>query len=161
MDSSIQVFNNYKDCIDSTGVSRKLLQWAKKEKAPGFVYSSGSTRVNWTELEPWLKINRSRFETFESKEEASITKIKLENLIKDGVLKDLQIKKLKREYLDPTEVKSLLQTISTSQAAVLKRIPTEYPQKLAGKGQADIEIELSKLVNDVIGIFKSGLENWK
>jgi hypothetical protein len=148
-------YDSYKQASSATGIPAKIFKRAKAMGAPGF----RSNRIYFEDFKPWYEAHKAELETPDNNE-LSLEEVKKENLIKDGVIKDLEIKKRRKEYLDPVEVKSLLQTIGTSAAAVLKRIPAEYPQRLAGKTAPEIEVILTKLVTEIITIYKSGVDNW-
>ena len=149
-------YDNYAQASSALNVPIPVLKRCKKAGCPAFK----STRIYRDDFLAWYAEHKAEVDT-EPDNNLSIEEIKRDNLIKDGQLKDLEIKKRRREYLDPTEVKTLLQTISTSQAAVLKRFPAELAPKLAGKNLPEIEKELTKAVVDIINIFKSSLDKWK
>jgi hypothetical protein len=149
-------FDNYGQASVALNIPVKTLRKCKKAGCPAF----RGTRIYKDDFLPWWVQNKSAIEA-DSTPDVSIEEVKRDNMVKDGIIKDLEIKKRRWEYLDPTEVKTLLQTISTSQAAVLKRLPAEMPARLAGKSTPEIEIELSKWVCDVIAIFRTSLDNWK
>lgn len=149
-------YDNYNQASLAMNIPVPVLKRCKKAGAPGF----RASRIYPNDLFPWFNEHKAEVEN-EPENSMSMEDIKKDNAIKDGVLKDLEIKKRRREYLDPTEVKTLLQTISTSQAAVLKRLPAELAPKIAGKSLPEVEKELVKAVVDIINIFKTSLDKWK
>src|ERR1017187_7666025 len=99
-------FDNYGQASVALNIPVKTLRKCKKAGCPAF----RGTRIYKDDFDPWWVQNKSAIEA-DNTPEISLEEVKKENLIKDGVIKDLEIKKRKREYLDPTEVKTLLQTI--------------------------------------------------
>ena len=149
-------FDNYGQASVALNIPVKTLRKCKKAGCPAF----RGTRIYKDDFLPWWVQNKAAIEA-DSTPDVSIEEVKRDNMVKDGIIKDLEIKKRRREYLDPTEVKTLLQTISTSQAAVLKRFPAELAPKIAGKTLPEVEKELTKAVVDIINIFKTSLDRWK
>jgi hypothetical protein len=149
-------FDNYGQASVALNIPVKTLRKCKKAGCPAF----RGTRIYKDDFLPWWVQNKSAIEA-DSTPDVSIEEVKRDNMVKDGIIKDLEIKKRRWEYLDPTEVKTLLQTISTSQAAVLKRFPAELAPKIAGKTLPEVEKELTKAVVDIINIFKTSLDKWK
>lgn len=149
-------YDNMAQAANILNIPLAVIKRCKKAGCPAF----RGSRLYKDDFLLWYEQHKAEVEN-EPENSMSMEDIKKENAIKDGVLKDLEIKKRRREYLDPQEVKTLLQTISTSQAAVLKRFPAELAPKIAGKTLPEVEKELTKAVVDIIGIMKSSLDKWK
>ena len=153
--SSIR-FTSSKACAAGTGIPWRILRLAKSKNAPGF---NSNNTVNFELLKPWLDANMASLE-LELNTSTSLEDLKKENLTRDISLKDLEIQKRKRLYLEPDDVKSFLSSIAIAQSGVLKRIPKEYAPKCAGLSAGEIEQILEKATAEVFGILKGGLETW-
>ena len=78
--------------------------------------------------------------------------VKLENAIKDGILKDLEIQKRKENYLSPEEVSDFLIKLrlafeSTIRGFAVELAPKVIGQQILGEIEAIINHEINKLLN--------------
>lgn len=148
-----KTFDTMEQCSSATKISRTILKTAKAHGCPGF----NAHRIDWRQAGPWVHNNYGKIEEWSLN---SLEDIKKENLIKDGLLKDLEIQKKKREFLSPEEVKSFLGAMAASQSAVLKKLPKELPPKIVGRPLGEIEQLVEQAVLEVFDIFKEGLKQW-
>lgn len=144
-------------CAAQTGVEKKILQRAKTLGCPGF----RNARVYWDEAEPWIKKNIDQLKIDIKDNVLDINEIKRQNLIKDGKLKDLQIRQKEEELLTVEEVEDFLRTIAASQLGLLSRYQRELPVKISGKNAGEIELELKAAFAEIIDILKSDISKWK
>lgn len=149
-------YTNMTSCSAATGVPKKVLRLAKSLNAPGF-RTNGT--IDWTRLEPWLTVNRPEIDA-KLAGEVSLEDLRKETLQRDIKLKDLEIQKRKRLYLDPEDVKGFLASMATAQSAVLKKVIRELPPKLAGRSAGEIEALLEQAILEVFNLFKKGVEKW-
>jgi hypothetical protein len=149
-------FQTWKECIQSTGISRDILRLCKVKGAPGFPASGGS-RINWDLLGPWLKDHQNEIEELTDISLEDLNKIKLQE---DIIKTQLQNKKLKGEYLDPMDVNKFLRGIGEEQNSFVNGMFKEWPTKLADKSPGDIEKILIKAKIDLCDLYKEQLEKW-
>ena len=146
-------YETISQCSGATGTPKEILKAARSGGCPGFV----AHRVQWDIAEPWIKEHYKQLETYLNE---SLEEIKRQNLIKDGILKDLEIQKRKGEYLIPSEVKEFLIGIATAQSSIMKKWPAELAPKLAGKNQGEIESILNNSIVEVMSLYKVELSKF-
>lgn len=162
------VFDNQQQCSVTTGFPIKKLKLAKnKLGASGFK----GNRIDWDEFQAWLAVetNAKALEDLYDgkpkvvKESGSISKtleeVELENKIKDGIVKDLTIKKLSGEYLDLTEVGDFLVKLRLTFEGVVKGWSASIPPKLVGKSQAVMEDEITKNIASLLSTFENQIKS--
>jgi len=79
----------------------------------------------------------------------------MDNLRKDIEKKTLEIKRLKKEFLDPREVKMFLENLLEAQTSILKKVIKELPAKIVGKTVGEMEVETERAVGEVFTRFKA------
>lgn len=136
----------------AAGIPKKILALAKKRGCSGFYTNS---TVNW-------KVAKEPFESMLNElEEVGADDIaywKKEIAKKDVVLKQLQIKKLEQNLIEPEEVKQLLIELATKQSVEIKKIFGELPPKCAGKNEIDIGIVCKKYEEQLFQVLQSVIE---
>lgn len=133
----------------SEGIPRHILSTAKNAMgAPGF----RGSRIDWHILKPWLDEHRQELEDLSGQ---SVDEIKRQNLLKDGILKDLEIAKRKREYIDPAEIKTFLQGFGSILSAELKKKKASLRSKCAG-----YEGVIDAAFVDIFDAVRKELEKW-
>ena len=142
------------------GVPIGILKKAKKRNAPGFNLNNS---INWMLLEPWLKDHMSELVSPTDPKDTdnfTLEDLKKENLQRDILIKDLEIKKRERSYLDPEETKGFLSSMAVAQSAILKKMIKELPPKCAGRSAGEIEVLLEASVLEVFNVFKNGMDKF-
>jgi hypothetical protein len=143
-----------KACAEATGVPKKILQRAKYfPDSPGFNRSSGSTRINWTALEPWLKEHREELEGMTDK---SLDELKLEGVLLDNIIKQQTIDKNNRESLDPEEVYQFGTDLLSLMSAEVKAMRSELTSKCPG-----YEKQIDDAAIKILVSITKELEKWK
>ena len=156
MKKNENLYAGLKQCSNATGISPKMLRLAKTKDAPGFRLNNS---INMTELKPWLDIYKDKLQA-EIDAFPEMDELKKESLQKDIEKKTLEIQKLKKLYLDPTEVKEFLTTMSVVQSSLLKSMIVELPARCVGKTIGEIEKEVERSVSHIFILFKSELSNF-
>lgn len=149
------VYDSVARCAAAENIDKKILLRAKSQGCPGF----RNSKVYFTEVKPWLDENLQKLQ--QQKEEDSIAKVKLENLKKDGILKELQIKEKEESLITVEEVEELLETIANAQVGLFNRIQKELPVKISGKTAGEIELELSNCFIEIVNLLKQDISKWK
>lgn len=120
-------------CSTKEGVPYALLRAAKRAGAPGFdPKGSGSTRVDYDVLGPWIESHRSELEPKVKKAETT-DKLKHERLVLDNDLKrlekeksQLQNEQLKGRLVDPkkfiTWIGSLGAIVSSNEITAMRTL---------------------------------------
>lgn len=148
-------YDTMSTCCAMQGVDKRLLKAAKSQGFPGF----RGGKVVWTdELKAWCEKNKDNLHQMDS--EQSIHKVKLENLKKDGILKDLQIKQKEENLIEQDEVYDLLETIAKIQMGLFNKISKELSLKISGKTAGEIEEQLNKSFAEIVNAFKVDLNKY-
>lgn len=143
------------------GVPLKRLKAAKvlsgDDADAGF---KASNNINWFKLEPWMKEHEAEIDSFINDSTESIKKA---NMIKDGVLKDLQIKQIKGENVDKKIVNAMMTRISTAQVLLLhSKFIKELLPKMKGKELPEMVVMTNQCIEQVIDIIqKQPVEKWE
>lgn len=140
---------------ETMGETTELLRLCQKKNADG---CNANGTINTARLRKYIDANRLALETelpdtYDFHRKAG--------KIKDNHLKDLEIKKMEQNLIEPDEVKSLLTQVATAQSVALKRIMNDLPIKCAGKSEAEIRVEVNKAINDVFMLLQQKIEDWK
>lgn len=121
-----KTYESLSQCAASENIPKHILSTAKNAMgAPGF----RGARVDWHILGPWYEQHKAELEELSVQ---SIEEIKRQNLQKDGILKDLEIAKRKREYIDPNEVTTYLQGFGSLLSTTLKQQQQVLRSKCVG-----------------------------
>lgn len=147
------IYENLTQASGATGFDRNFLRAAKAHGCPGFIHH----RINWELAGPWIEANKAQIEAWADE---SLENIKKENLIKDGLLKDLEIQKRKGEYISPDDVKQFLTSMGVAQSAILKKMIKELPPKCVGRPVGEIEQMVEATVLEIFNVFKDGTDKW-
>jgi hypothetical protein len=138
------------------GVSMKTLKAAKELGGDGF---NTNNSVNWLKLEPWIKEHGDEIEALQNN---SIEGVTLANKIKDGILKDLEIAKIKGKLVERENVHALLKRISTAQSSLLNaKFIKELLPKMKGKELPEMIVMTNELIAEVISIIQTmPIDKW-
>ena len=148
-------YDSMSACCSMQNVDKRLLKAAKSQGFPGF----RNGKVVWTdELKSWCEANKNNNLTIDA--ESNLQKVKLQNLIKDGVLKDLQIKQKEENLIEQDEVYDLLETIAKIQMGLFNKISKELSLKISGKTAGEIEEQLNKSFAEIVDAFKVDLNKY-
>jgi hypothetical protein len=139
----------------ATGIPKQILSKAKNDNLAGF---NANATVNLALARPALIEHYDDLAQATSKDKEYWA---IENKKKDVELKELQIKKLAANMLDPAEVKSLLIDIATRQSAVIKRVFNELAPKISGKGEQECKVELDEAMTELFKVLKDKIDKWK
>ena len=143
-------YENFKQCSSAQGIPAEQLSIARNVfNAPGF----RGCRIDWHDLKPWLDEHKEELETYAAQD---MSEVKRQNLLKDGILKDLQIAERRGEVLNPKEVVTFLQSMANAQSVVLNTKEREITAKVDA-GTAKL---IKTAFNDVRKIFTNGLGEW-
>jgi hypothetical protein len=146
--AELKTYSSITALHEATGIPKTLLLAAKKKNCTGF-YANGTVNYK-TAKDAIVKM----LDALDEATKDDIAFWSKENKKKDVILKDLQIKKLESEMIEPSEVKALLVELATKQSVVIKRIFTELPPKCAGKSEVDIKIILDEAQKEIFGVLK-------
>jgi len=146
----LKTFTSIKALSAATGLERKLLVMAKERNFPGFC---NNNTVNWPHLKPTLE---ARYEELLKAEPCDIKTLKEELAKRDIRIKDLNIRKLEGNLLEPDDVKKFLVELATKQSVVLKKELLELPPKLAGKSEMEIKVAVDKALANIFKVLQSG-----
>lgn len=150
---------NIKQAETVTGIPAKHISTCIVLNADG-INANGT--INCEKLKGWYEQNKEKvLSQLGNDDELSITEINRLIKLKDLRLKELAIKEKEKNLIEPEEVKQLLVSIATAQSAVLKRIKSELPPRVAGKSEPDCKIEVDKAIDEVFSIFTGKIEEWK
>ena len=150
-------YSGYTDAADALGVDKRLFKIAK---ANGEDWISGNKIFNCKAMLDYVAEHRNDdFDNADGERvDAELRRIKLENLKKDGQLKDLEIKKRQENLLTIDEVEHCLTTIANLQSGILAKCAREIGVKLSGKSAGEIETELAKEFGILIDTIKTSME---
>lgn len=157
----LRVYGGIKECALAENIPLELLQLAKlhpdcPRNTKGFHVSG---RIYYGELEPWLNAHRAELE---EKIGITLEQVKIENALKDGVLKDLEIAKAREQLIEKEKVKALLKAIASAQTALFNsKFRQELPAKLLGKTVPDMQVIIDHSLADIFGLLNKELERWK
>jgi len=146
------IYDSYKQASLATGWPWRKLKLAKTLGSDGFNHN----RVNWDKFAQWYAVADNKLK-LDMKYDGNnkiqdIDGVKLENAIKDGILKDLEIQKRKENYLSPEEVSDFLIKLrlafeSTIRGFAVELAPKVIGQQILGEIEAIINHEINKLLN--------------
>lgn len=142
-------FETLTQASGATGLSKEILRAAKSHGCPGFV----AHRLRWDLAEPWIKEHEQELEEWASQ---STEEIKRQNLIKDGLLKDLEISKRKQEMLDPKEVAEFLKSFGLSLSSLLKTKEKDLRSKCSG-----YDATITKEFSELYALIQREIAEWK
>jgi hypothetical protein len=115
--------------------------------------------VNWEILKPLYEEHQTEIEEMSDQ---SLEKVRTENAIKDGILKDIQIANLKEKLIEKEEVHSLLKRIAAAQCSLFNsKFRKELPSKLHGKSIAEMSALIDAALSDVFGIINKPIGEWE
>ena len=152
--AELKIYSSVTQLSKITGIPKKLLTSAKRKDCVGF---NANGTINWNKAKPAFE---AMLDTLEAEARDDIGYWNKENKKKDVALKELQIKKLERNLIEPEEVKQLLIELATKQSVVIKRVFGELPPKCAGKSETDIKIILDEGMQTIFEILKNKIDNW-
>ena len=139
----------------ATGIDKRYLKMAKKNGLDGFTLNS---RVNWTTLKPLFE---AAYDSLIDTEKDDILFWNKENKKKDAALKDLQIKKMEKNLVEPDDVRQLMVEIATKQSVVIKKVFNELPPKIAGKSEIDCKVLLDAAQQDIFNVLQNRIDTYK
>jgi hypothetical protein len=139
------------ECFEATGVSKSTLKAAKAKSCPGF----RGHRIDWDLAGPWIEKNKDNLDKWVGVSLEELRKIKLQEDIENVKLQNQKLRKL---YLDPTEVSNFLISMSVAQSAILKKMPKELAPRCAGKSVGEIEQMIEAGTIEVFQMFKVSME---
>ena len=132
---------------NASGIPRPLLKLAKKQNYDGFQLNQS---VNFRILKPDLENNIDELLLMGSDD---IQHYKKEIAKREVKLKDLQIKKLEKNMLEPEEVKNMFIELATKQSVVIKKIFGELPPRISGKSEQECKVILDKYLEQIFELF--------
>jgi hypothetical protein len=132
-----------------TGIDKNLLRITRKKGLLGF---SSNGQIVWRKFKP--EFEKRYAELAESLKEDSIG-LKAELQRRDIRLKDLQIRKLEGNLIDPDDFKLLLVEWGTAIGAVIKKELDELVPRVIGKSETDCLIEADKALAGVGRVINS------
>jgi hypothetical protein len=135
---------------EATGIDKNLLRLAKKMGFPGF-HANGS--VCWKKLRPEFEARCAELQE-ELKNDPIGLKAELQK--RDIRIKDLTIRRMEGNLLDPNDVKQLLVELATATSAVIKKELGELPPRVAGTSEVTAKIEIDRAQAAIFKILKSG-----
>jgi len=141
-------YDSQQSCSGATHTPLETLKLAKANGCPGFI----GHRIDFDLVKPWLVEHESDLELWAND---SMSSLKMDNLRKDIEKKTLEIKRLKKEFLDPREVKMFLENLLEAQTSILKKVIKELPAKIVGKTVGEMEVETERAVGEVFTRFKA------
>lgn len=153
--AELKTYSSVTALSKATGIPKKLLANAKKKNCVGF---NANNTVNWEKAKTAFE---AMLDSIELEARDDIGFWNKENKKKDVALKELQIKKLERNLIEPEEVKEILIELATKQSVVIKRVFSELPPKLAGKNEAEIKVILDEGMQTIFNVLKDKLDNWQ
>lgn len=121
------VYESMKQCATKTGTDYKLIKAAKSHKdAPGFnVGGSGSQRIDWDLLGPWIDAHRDELENSAEKA-SSMDALKRERLELENAKRRIEVEKLKGRLVDAKEFDEWMGQLgaiaSATQIATMKNL---------------------------------------
>lgn len=146
--AELKTYTSISALSEATGLEKKILSLAKKRNFKGF---TSNQRVNWNLLKPELE---ERYKELEEALPDDIATYKKEIAKREVKLKDLQIRKLEKNLIEPSEVKALLVELATKQSVVLKQVFSELPPKITGKPEPEVKLILDKALQDIFKVLQ-------
>ena len=141
----------------ATGLNKKVLSRCKHENMAGFQTNSN---VNLKLLrEPLEKVYTQYMAELENKAPSQdIKHYKTEIAKRDVTLRDLQIKKLERNMLEPEDVKKMLIELATLQSITINNIMNELPPRLVGLAEGDIRLIIEQSTALIYKVIKEKID---
>jgi hypothetical protein len=138
------IFDNMKQAATHTGTPYKLLKAAKlRPDAPGFNRSSGSTRIDWSLLKPWLDVHRDELGN-QVKEAESLDELKKEELALIIQLKRLELQEKEGRSVDPEDWYQWFASFGAELSTKLKKAQRNIKEQCKGR-ESVIEDEFLEL----------------
>jgi hypothetical protein len=144
----LKIYTSISALSEATGLDKKILRIAKQRNFTGFK-SNGV--VHWHQLRP---IFESRYNELINDAPNDIKTLKEELAKRDIILKDLAIKKLERNLIEPDDIKKFLVELATKQSVVIKKELLELPPRLAGRSEVDIKVEIDKVLQTIFKVMQ-------
>jgi len=137
------------------GISKSIFKICRDKNASGI---NTNRTVNLVKFKLWWNDHRDEIEeeypeTYEA--------LKVEDKKRDIQIKDLKVKQMERELIEPEEVNSLMVEISTLISVILNRMKNELAPKCAGKSEPECQIEIDYALADVFKVLRGKIEEWK
>lgn len=150
------VFVTMKGANSAYGISLKVLKASKNLGCPAF---RKDNKLAYNEFVEWYEANKGLVNSYM---ENSAEEIKRQNLIKDGVLKDLEIAELKNELVKKSEVKDFIKKVGIAQCSLLSdKLKKEYLPKMEGKGLPDMLSLADLFIKEFIDKMNLPIDEWK
>lgn len=140
-----------KDAAAELGVDRAVIKKAKRMNAAG--YNSNGT-INMKKFVPWFHNHKEEL-GITDEPSGNLDELKIQIAQQDLQLKQLKVRQLSKELIEPQEVKNLLTEIATSQSVKLKAIMLEMPVKLVGLSEPQIKEILDMYMQQFFDILTS------
>lgn len=153
--AELRVYTSLSSLSKATGLELKMLKLAKKANLTGFRVNG---TVSWVELKPVLE---SEWDNLVVDSIEDIAHWKRELVKQDVSLRQLQVKKLEKNLIEPDEMRQYMVELGTKLSVVIKSSLNELPPKLVGKSEPDIKILIDKCMEDIFNILKGGVEKWE
>jgi hypothetical protein len=141
--AELKAYTGIKALSAATGLDLKIIRVARDRDFPGF---NSNKSVNWTHLRPAIE---SRHEELVSRANTDIKTLKEEIAKRDIKLKDLQIKKMESNLVEPDDVKKFVTELATKHSIVIKKELQELPPKLSGKSECEIKVLLDAAIASI------------
>ena len=141
------------------GTPIDVLKACKELKADG-VTTSG---YNVIRLQPWIEANQNQIEEIieDNTDDKDSQAVKLENLKKVGILKDLEIAQKRNQLVYKDDVKDMLNRMATIQNSLLNsKLKKEVLPKMIGKELPDCLDMIDAFITEYIEILRKPLEKW-
>ena len=141
------------------GTPIDVLKACKELKADG-VTTSG---YNVIRLQPWIEANENQIEEVleDTTDDKDSQAVKLENLKKVGILKDLEIAQKRNQLVYKDDVKDMLNRMATIQNSLLNsKLKKEVLPKMIGKELPDCLDMIDAFITEYIEILRKPLEKW-
>ena len=151
--AQLKTYTSISSLAVATGLDKKLLRKAKIRNFEGF-YSNAT--VAWNRLKPVLE---ARYEELLHDNPSDMQSLKEELARKDIRIKELTIRKLERNLLEPEDVKKLLVELATKQSVTLKKELLELPPKLAGKSEVEIKVAIDEALKRIFQVLQQAEDN--
>ena len=133
---------------------------ACKELGADGVTTSG---YNVIRLQPWIEANKNQIEEVleDTTDDKDSQAVKLENLKKVGILKDLEIAQKRNQLVYKDDVKDMLNRMATIQNSLLNsKLKKEVLPKMIGKELPDCLDMIDAFITEYIEILRKPLEKW-
>lgn len=150
--AELKTYTSITALCSATGLDKRIVKLAKKSNLEGF---NSNQTVNWSKLRPVLELE---YDNLLSAGDNDISYWKREIAKKDSRLKELQIKKLEKNLIEPEQVKQFMVEFATIQSTMLKKIFNEMPPKLIGLDEPAIKNILDRELQEVFNILSKKID---